>query len=441
MRDFKSRLREVVQRESLKKPATSGARELTHAAEIGGGPPDAAATAERLGGNVHTVSGSSCVVVDHLYDATMSHGRHRVESYATDSSWPISLFDSRLNGLADWASRVVFFDIETTGLSGGAGMLAFLAGCGWFEDGSFRVRQFFLNGPGGEHAMLDALTRVFDEASLLVTFNGRTFDVPVMDMRWAFHRRDTPTGDLPHFDLLHPARKLWARRQSEDGCNLTSLERSILGFHRVNDVGGFDIPVRYFQFLRSGNTGYVDGVLEHNRHDIMSTAAVMSRAMQIAAGDPEDCQEACEQLALGHLAEQRGESVRAMRAYELASASDDEEIRTRALERMAVLLRRASRYRDAADAWTRVIDLSESRRRPLTRLERRAAEALAIHHEHRAKNLKTAKRYAEVIRETTSTREAEAVEHRLSRLERKLRVALLDEQLRPLSLFPELSEI
>ena len=438
MRDFKSRLREVVQRESLKRPqAGAGARDLTYAAELGGAAPDPAVTAERLGGSVHTVSGSSCVVVDRVYDATMSHGRHRVESYAIDSAWPIALFDSRLNNLSEWASRVVFFDIETTGLSGGAGMLAFLAGCGWFEDGNFRVRQFFLNGPGGEHAMLDALTRVFDEASLLVTFNGRTFDVPVMDMRWAFHRRDTPTGDVPHFDLLHPARRLWARRADAESCNLTSLERSILGFHRFNDVGGFDIPVRYFQFLRSGNTGYVDGVLEHNRHDIMSTAAVMSRAMQIAAGDPEDCREACEQLALGQLAEQRGESVRAMRAYELASASDDAEIRTRALERMAVLLRRASRFGDAAHAWSRVVDLSDSRRRPLTRLERRAAEALAIHHEHRAKNLKTAKQYAEAIRETTSAREAEAVEHRLNRLERKLQVALLDEQSRPLSLFPD----
>ena len=436
MRDFKSRLREVVQRESLKRPQAAG-RELTYAAELGGAPPDAATTAERLGGNVHTVSGSSCVVVDRVFDATMSHGRHRVESYAIDPTWPVSIFDSRLNGLTEWASRVVFFDIETTGLSGGAGMLAFLAGCGWFEDGSFRVRQFFLNGPGGEHAMLDALTRMFDDASLLVTFNGRTFDVPVMDMRWAFHRRDTPTGDLPHFDLLHPARRLWARRADAESCNLTSLERSILGFHRFNDVGGFDIPVRYFQFLRTGDTTLVDGVLEHNRHDIMSTAAVMARAMRIAAGDPEECREACEQLALGHLAEQRGESVRAMRAYELASASDDDEIRTRALERMAVLLRRASRYRDAADAWSRVIDLSESRRRPLTRLERRAAEALAIHHEHRAKNLKTAKRYAEAIRETTSARETEAIEHRLMRLERKLQIALLDEQARPLSLFPD----
>jgi hypothetical protein len=124
-----------------------------------------------------------------------------------------------------------------------------------------------------------------------------------------------------------------------------------------------------------------------------------------------------------------------MRAYELASASEDDEIRTRALERMAVLLRRASRFGDAAQAWSRVIDLSESGRRPLSRLERRAAEALAIHHEHRAKNLKTAKQYAEAIRETSPTRAAEAVEHRLSRLERKIQVATERESRMP-SLFP-----
>src|SRR5262249_30101075 len=159
---------------------------------------------------------------------------------------------------------------------------------------------FFLNGPGGEHAMLDSLTHMFDEASLLVTFNGRTFDVPVMDMRWAFHRSDAPTGDLPHFDMLPTARRLWARRPGPVGpvgpmgaagpigpgrsepCNLASLERSLLGFHRLNDVSGFDIPVHYFQFLRTGDATIVQGVLEHNRHDLMSTAAVTARALQLA---------------------------------------------------------------------------------------------------------------------------------------------------------------
>ena len=102
----------------------------------------------------------------------------------------------------DWANRVVFFDLETTGLSGGAGTLAFLAGCGWFEGESFRVRQFFLGSPSGEQAMLRALGSIFDEASLLVTFNGRSFDVPLMETRWAFHRTDAASDGLPHFDML-----------------------------------------------------------------------------------------------------------------------------------------------------------------------------------------------------------------------------------------------
>ena len=108
----------------------------------------------------------------------------------------------------------MFFDLETTGLSGGAGTLAFLAGCGWFEGEAFRVRQFFLSSPVGRAR--DAAPRsaqIFDEASLLVTFNGRTFDVPLMETRWAFHRTAAPTDDLPHFDMLPPARRLWGRRE------------------------------------------------------------------------------------------------------------------------------------------------------------------------------------------------------------------------------------
>jgi uncharacterized protein YprB with RNaseH-like and TPR domain len=108
-----------------------------------------------------------------------------------------------------WWRRLVFFDIETTGLSGGAGTLAFLCGVAWFDDEGLRVRQFFLSGPSGEKAMLAGLADVFRDASLLVTYNGRTFDVPLMETRWAFHRAAAPTDGMPHFDMLPPARRLW----------------------------------------------------------------------------------------------------------------------------------------------------------------------------------------------------------------------------------------
>ena len=109
----------------------------------------------------------------------------------------------------------MFIDLETTGLSGGAGTVAFLVGCGYFDLGAFQVRQFLLTSHAGERALLAAVAEFFDEADLIVTYNGKTFDVPVMETRWLFHRMEMPSigapGGVPHFDMLHPARRLWKR--------------------------------------------------------------------------------------------------------------------------------------------------------------------------------------------------------------------------------------
>jgi tetratricopeptide (TPR) repeat protein len=315
---------------------------------------------------------------------------------------------------------VVIFDIETTGLSGGAGTLPLIAGCGWFEDGAFRVRQFFLNGPGGEHALLDALTHIFDAASLLVTYNGRTFDVPVMETRWAYHRQESPADALPHFDMLPAARRLWGG--TAEGCALTALERSVLRFHRLNDVPGLEIPSRYFQFLRTGDPSVIEGVLEHNRHDVISTAAVMAWALRLAADGPEACETAREQLGLARVYENAGDFVRAEQAYGLAAADDDAEIAAPALARLAGLLRRQSRFQESAAAWRGVLALS-SDEADFKSLQRRATEALAIHHEHRARDLDAAWQYAETLRDEASGRWVADAERRLGRLNRKMKSA------------------
>src|SRR5579871_1398032 len=181
MRDLSARLREIVRRETSAAPP----RELTYVADPAADRPreDAAA---RLGGRALTPDGA-CVVIDCHYPSDRSHGRKRIDSLALSNDAPIALFDPRLHGEDGWSRRTVFFDIETTGLSGGAGTIAFLAGCGWLDDSGFTVRQFFLAGPSGEPAMLEALADVMRGASLLVTFNGRTFDLPFMETRWAYH--------------------------------------------------------------------------------------------------------------------------------------------------------------------------------------------------------------------------------------------------------------
>ena len=186
---------------------------------------------------------------------------------------------------------MVFFDLETTGLSGGAGTLPFLAGCGWFEDGAFRVRQFFLAGPAGERAMLRELGKVFDDATLLVTFNGRTFDVPLDGD--AVGVSSIGGGDRRHAALRHVARRAPAveppgdaRVSGTGACTLTSSSAPCSGFHRIDDVPGFEIPTRYFHFLRTGNSAAIAGVLDHNRWDLLSLAAVMSQALWTAAEGP-----------------------------------------------------------------------------------------------------------------------------------------------------------
>jgi tetratricopeptide (TPR) repeat protein len=273
--------------------------------------------------------------------------------------------------------------------------------------------------------MLESLGRIMDDATLLVTFNGRTFDVPLMETRWAFHRSSAATDDLPHFDMLPSARRLWGRREVGDvperaSCTLSALERSVLGFHRVGDVPGLEIPVRYFHFLRTGEARAIEGVLEHNRHDLLSLAGVMSHALSLAREGPEACTEPGEQLALGRLYERVGERDRAMKAFELAAAGDDRELRPHAFARLATLLARLDRHDEAATAWRAVLDSTRGRRGASAPLARRATEALAIHHEHRVRDLPAARTYAAQLHADAAGRSQHDAAHRLGRIDRKL---------------------
>ncbi len=441
MRDLTSRLREIVRRETAavaaRSPIDAGGvdsaapRELTYIPDPDASGPRGSVAAE-LGG-VYVVGAGASVMIERRYDATLSHGRRRIDACVPEAAAPIQLFDPRVSQVSNWWRRIVFFDIETTGLSGGAGTIAFLAGCGWFDADGFTVRQFFLAGPAGERPMLDALGDVFTDATLLVTYNGRTFDVPFMETRWAFHRSAAPTDGLPHFDMLPPARRLWSRRgqpasewasTDADGCSLGALERRVLGFHRHGDVPGFEIPARYFHFLRSGDARSIEGVLDHNRHDLLSLAVIMSQALWLAEEGPEACRDGGEQVALGRIYERADRVEDAVRAYELAASAGEPTTSAHAWARLAVLLRRQKRYDDAAAAWQSIVDLPARDRQHCAVLVRRAVEALAIHHEHRARDLELARQFAGQLSVSAIGREREDVARRLRRIDRKLELQI-----------------
>ena len=215
----------------------------------------------------------------------------------------------------DPTAGLLFFDLETTGLGGGAGTVAFVVGFGCFQGSRFHVWQFVLPSFAGERRLLAAVTAAVSRAHTLVTFNGKSFDVPFMEMRWLYHRVATPLSRLRHLDLLHPARRLWG----PDTGGLGGLEHRVLGFRRRDDVPGFEIPSRYFDYLRSGDPAPLRGVLSHNRLDLASLAVLTALACELADGGPDVTRGARQCLGLGRVYERGGRSADALGCYERAA--------------------------------------------------------------------------------------------------------------------------
>lgn len=170
-------------------------------------------------------------------------------------------------------ARALYLDTETTGLGGGAGVLAFLVGMAWFDDdGALVMEQLLLQRPGEEDALLELFRERVERASVLVSYNGKSFDLPLLRGRFVMNRR-APLPARPHLDLLHVARRLHKRRLG--ACRLIGLEADVLGYVRVGDIEGGDVAARYAHYLRSGDEGALAAVVEHNALDVLSMAALV----------------------------------------------------------------------------------------------------------------------------------------------------------------------
>ncbi len=173
--------------------------------------------------------------------------------------------------------KLLFFDLETTGLSGGSGTVAFLAALGRIEGEILALEQVFLSDYPGEGMFLETVLRRFLPGLVLVSYNGRAFDMPLLRTRCVMNRMASPA--LPHLDLLHCARRLW--RRNSGGASLGLLEATVLGKERGEDVPGARIPAIWFDFLRTGGTGELGAVLSHNAEDVASLAALFALAQRI----------------------------------------------------------------------------------------------------------------------------------------------------------------
>lgn len=378
------------------------------------------------GASVIETSTGPCVVVEHCFDADAMYGRSSVRDFEFVDETALAVlgrWQSEDGNAASKIRRPVFFDLETTGLSGGAGTIAFLVGCGFFDEGVFRTRQYFLTSFAAERALLEAVSEFLTSADCLVTYNGKTFDVPVMETRWLYQRM-TPTLPESHLDMLHPARRLWRRlgeEESDRSCRLTALERVLLGVWRQGDVSGWEIPARYFAYVREGNVAALEPVLLHNRYDLLSLAGLTARALRLVRDGTAALADPSEWLAVARIYEHAGLLARAEACYrDVIDASPTLTVqRIDALRHLARLRRRDRRYVEAADAWHALLQLEPI---PDSVAAFEAKEALAIHEEHRRRDLDAARQWAHELLNCENPRRISEALYRLARLDRKLSV-------------------
>lgn len=171
--------------------------------------------------------------------------------------------------------KTVFLDTETTGLAGGTGTLAFLVGCAFLEGDAFKIEQFFIDDFEHESLMLRKVVHRLKRAKFLVTFNGKAYDREILESRFTLHKLPSPLEHLIHLDLLHASRRLW--KEVVPDCALKTLEKSILGFERMSDIPGEEIPTAYFDYLTRRDPARLPEIFKHNRLDLLSLVALASK--------------------------------------------------------------------------------------------------------------------------------------------------------------------
>ncbi|MDZ7267232.1 MAG: ribonuclease H-like domain-containing protein [candidate division KSB1 bacterium] len=274
--------------------------------------------------------------------------------------------------------RALFLDTETTGLAGGSGTLAFLVGVGYFEQEDFVVRQYFLRQPHEERAMLAALQRHLAERHGLVTFNGKSFDIPLLLTRTVLHRLPIDLDGQPHFDVLHAARRLWKARLQD--CSLGNLETQILGAPRRADVPGALIPQIYFDFVRTGRAGQLPEVLAHNRRDLLTTAALVGCIGRLVQSPFQFAASRQELQQVGRLYREAGELETSIKLFEELIQQQPHRLEDHLA--LGLCYKSQRRYDDANRVWQRLIE--DFPFHPLPFIE------FAKHLEHRRRDYRSA---------------------------------------------------
>ncbi len=370
-----------------------------------------------VAGSFHATPRGEAFVSEQIFDGDYLHGK-----VSHLSTFPLSI-------ISEWAHdpriaempihKFAFLDTETSGMAGGTGTYAFLVGAARFVDGKFTLQQFFLRDPSEEPAMLEALINFLAPCEGLVTFNGKSFDAPLLVTRYSLHRIPVPFKNYAHVDLLPLARRLWRDRLPSRA--LKYLEEHVLGFTRTSDeVPGYEIPWLYFDYLRTGDARPLGGVFYHNAMDVVAMAALLGHVSELLA-DPYGgrVEHGLDFIALGKLYEDLGHWDEAARLFErgLESGVTEADFGV-AVKRLSILQKKRGDINQALRLW----EEAAGKGHIYAHIE------MAKHYEHKMRDVKTAVKWAKSARKEVEKADLpkyirahwlEEIDHRLERLERK----------------------
>jgi uncharacterized protein len=356
--------------------------------------------------------GKNRVPIQRVYKDLSLPGWQQKGEYTWERTTDIPLASGSVKPYVD-NIPLLYYDSETTGLSGGAGNIIFLFGLGFLfqlqgpgtPDFVFRVRQFFLADYPGEPDFLTAIRSSLDENAGFVSYNGKSFDWPLLKTRFLMNKIDFVIRSQR--DLLYITRRFW--RSLLENCSLSTIEQQVLGIQREGDIPGFLVPEYYFRFLKTGDTSKLDGIFSHNLQDIYSLYLLSLRIDEIlkdpyAAG-------VIDRIQLGKTLFSM-DPARGLKYLESISKSSDLSESSKAKRILGLIFKRQRAWKPAVRYWEELL---------FTINDVEGGIELAKFLEHRAKNLSRALEVTDLImKNSISEKIREGLAHRRNRLRKKL---------------------
>lgn len=405
--DLRRRIENVVTRSQAQSKAALSERQARGNREL----------ADTLSGEEIENEHGRFFLVSQVVRGQSPHGHHSIrEAYRFDTTAAGMLANNPL--ISEFNTEdALFLDTETTGLSGGTGTMAFLIGLGWFEEGHFQVRQILARDFGEEKAALAYLQEIAARKKFLITFNGKAFDVNLLSTRFILNRLKSELASMPHLDLLHPSRRILGHRL--ENCRLVTLEEEILGVTREGDIPGWEIPQRYFDWLRRRSPGLLADIFEHNRLDVISMATLTAHLVEILTAQAMvKYTHADDYLAAARLHLKQANPGGVHKILDVFEMDTCSEYSLDSKKKLAQLYKRTGRTQDAVRIWQQMAACEP--------VEFYAVSELAKHLEHREKDYNRARNLIEsalTAVNTFSAEEKNSLSHRLRRLYAKLKLS------------------